>query len=68
MVELQVEGMNCNHCVSKVTKAVKEVDASAQVDVDLKSRMVRVESTADLAEIRSAVVDAGYVVADGPTE
>jgi copper chaperone CopZ len=65
MIELRVEGMTCNHCVSKVTKAVKDVDASAKVDVGLKSRTVRIESTADLAEIRSAVIDAGYVVADG---
>ena len=65
MVELHVEGMNCNHCVSKVTKAVREVDAAAQVDVDLKNRKVRIESTADLADIRSAVIDAGYPVIDG---
>lgn len=67
MIELQVEGMNCNHCVSKVTKAVKEIDANAKVDVDLKSRKVRVESTSDLDDIRSAVIDAGYIVADVST-
>lgn len=64
MLELHVEGMNCNHCVSKVTKAVKEIDANATVAVDLKSRKVRVDSTADRADIRSAVVEAGYKVAE----
>ncbi|OGB26690.1 MAG: copper-binding protein [Burkholderiales bacterium RIFCSPLOWO2_02_FULL_57_36] len=64
MVELHVEGMNCNHCVSKITKAIRDIDATAKVDVDLKIRKVRVESTADLADIRFAVVDAGYLVAD----
>lgn len=67
MIELKVEGMNCNHCISKVTKAIKEIDANAKVDVDLKSGKVRVESTSDLADIRSAVIDAGYVVADEST-
>jgi copper chaperone len=68
MVELHVEGMSCNHCVSKVTKAIKDVDTAAKVDVNLKSSKVRVESTVDLADIRSALFDAGYAVTDDSAE
>ncbi len=64
MIELQVEGMSCNHCVSKVTRAIRELDAHAKVDVDLKSRTVRIESVTGPAEISSALSDAGYVVAN----
>lgn len=62
MVELQVDGMNCNRCAGKITKAVRDIDANAKVDVDLKNKKVRVESTAEQADISSAVVDAGYSV------
>lgn len=62
MIELQVEGMSCTHCISKVTRAIRELDVHAKVDVDLKSRTVRIESPADLTEIKSAVSDAGYAV------
>jgi copper chaperone CopZ len=64
MIELHVERMSCNHCISKVTRAVKGVDAGATVAVDLKGRKVRVESAADAEEIGAAVADAGYAVRD----
>ena len=62
MVELDVEGMSCNHCVSKVTKAIRGIDALAKVDVDLGNKKVRVESQADLDELKGALTEAGYPV------
>ncbi len=62
MYELKVEGMSCNHCVNAVTRSVREVDAGAQVDVDLAQQTVRVTSSASLDAIKSAVTEAGYPV------
>lgn len=62
MYELQVEGVSCNHCVSKLTRSVRDVDATAKVEVDLESGKLRVESKAELDDIVSAVFDAGYAV------
>lgn len=62
MYELQVEGMSCNHCVNAVTRSVQALDASAKVEVDLAHRTVRVASTADLEQVKSAVAEAGYPV------
>jgi copper chaperone CopZ len=62
MYELQVEGMSCGHCVSKVTRSVQGVDQSAKVDIDLPSHNVRVDSKADLMKIVSAIEGAGYRV------
>lgn len=62
MVELHVEGMTCNHCVNAVTRSVKAVDANAQVNVDLASGRVRVESAALPHDISAAIEDAGYTV------
>ncbi len=63
MYELQVEGMTCNHCISAVTNAVIEIDAAAKVGVDLPARKVRVESSADIDAVKSAIAEAGYEVA-----
>ena len=60
MYELQVEGMSCNHCISRVTKSVKEVDAAATVDVNLASKTVRIESTADVDDVCATLTEAGY--------
>lgn len=60
MLKFQVEGMSCNHCVAKVTRSVKKLDAAAQVEVDLGARCVRVESTADAEDIAAALDEAGY--------
>ncbi len=62
MYELQVEGMSCGHCVSSVTKSVRDVDAAAKVEVDLTQQKVRVDSSASLDEIKSALEEAGYPV------
>jgi len=62
MIELQVEGMSCGHCVNAVTKSVRDVDANAKVEVDLAAHRVRVESTAAPDKIKAAISDAGYDV------
>jgi copper chaperone CopZ len=62
MIELQVEGMSCAHCVDRVTKSVQALDAKALVDVDLKSNLVRVTTALDRAVVASVIEDAGYPV------
>ena len=60
MVELKVEGMTCGHCVSAVTRAVKGVDPSADVRVDLASGRVTVDGGAPELALRKALDEAGY--------
>jgi copper chaperone len=62
MYELQVEGMTCGGCANSVKRSVQGVDGNARVDVDLASKKVRIESTADIDRLKSAVVEAGYPV------
>lgn len=53
--------MSCGHCVSTITKALKETDKQAKVEIDLGKRLVRIEaSTADASELSDAIRDAGY--------
>jgi Cu+-exporting ATPase len=54
--------MSCGHCVGRVTKSVQAVDQAAKVDVDLATKRVRVDSSADLEKIAAAIDEAGYPV------
>jgi copper chaperone len=59
----QVQGMSCGHCVSAVTQAVKAVDPQAEVQVDLATGKVEVQSEAARADLASAIQEEGYQVA-----
>lgn len=61
-----VVGMSCQHCVDAVTAEVGRLAGVEQVDVDLAAGAVTVTSAAplDLHEVRAAVDEAGYDLAD----
>ena len=68
MIELNVKDMTCGHCVSAVTRAVRAVDPSAEVQVDLGSKRVRVGGRSSADQLIRALNDAGYpaFTASGP--
>ncbi|GAB3764325.1 cation transporter [Ramlibacter monticola] len=59
----QVQGMSCSHCVGAVTEAVKSVDPQAEVQIDLTTGKVEVQSGGDRAAIARAIEEEGYKVA-----
>lgn len=60
MIEFTLPDVSCGHCVGVVQKAVKSIDAKATVEVDIPTKKVRIESTADKATLANALVAAGY--------
>lgn len=62
MVQLKVEGMTCQHCVSAVRTAVQSVEPGALVEIDLAAGTVAVTGTAPTARLTEAVQAAGYAV------
>jgi len=62
MIEFNVEGMSCQHCVGAVTRAIQEHDAAAKVTIDLASGRVSVESSQSTEALTAAIDDAGYTV------
>ena len=60
MIELQVNDMTCGHCVGRVTKAVKDVDAAARVNIDLDRKHVSIDSAHGPEEFQAAIAEAGY--------
>ena len=61
-----VSGMTCAHCVQAVTGEISALPGVADVQVDLASGAVTVTSEAPLAadDVRAAVDEAGYELAD----
>lgn len=60
MITFQVDDMSCGHCVAAITRAVKEADAGATVQVDLATHRVSVESSVDQKTIGDVIREAGY--------
>ena len=65
MMNFQVEGMSCGHCVQSVTNAVQAVEPQAKVTIDLASGRVAVEGRDRRDAVAQAIKDAGYSVAAG---
>jgi copper chaperone len=60
MIEFKVPAISCGHCVRSVNEAVHEIDPQAKVDVDLATKKVQVQSSADRAALAEALTEAGY--------
>ena len=60
MLEFKVNDMTCGHCVGRVTKAVKDVDAAAKLDINLEQKSVRIASAHGAEEFSAAIAEAGY--------
>jgi copper chaperone len=60
--EYTVTGMTCGHCVNSVREEVGKLAGVANVEVDLATGLLRVDSAAPLAEgdVLAAVDEAGY--------
>jgi len=61
-----VVGMTCGHCVSAVTEEISSLAGVESVDVELSSGSVTVTSADVLSvdDVRSAVDEAGYTLAE----
>jgi len=61
---LTVEGMSCQHCVMRITEALKDLDAVQDVDVNLQAGKVKITGSGQLnkKKIKKTIEDAGYNV------
>ena len=64
-IDLNVEGMSCQHCVHAVKTAVEAVSGVDKVDVSLEKNRATVDfdpGVATLQMIKTAIEDQGYSV------
>lgn len=63
MLEFDIAALSCGHCARAVTEAVHAVDPAAQVQVDLATKHVTIDTQADRARVVAALAEAGYAPA-----
>lgn len=59
-MKLHIESMSCGGCVRSVTAALKAVDPTATVEIDLPGRNVKIESSQPLDSFTKALEDVGF--------
>ena len=60
MQEFVIQSMSCGGCASRIAQAVRNLDATAKIEVDLPTRTVRIDSAEDRASVIAALTEAGY--------
>ena len=60
MIEMNLPDMSCGHCASTVAQTCKLVDPAAKVEVDLETKLVRIESGEARKDFAEALAEAGY--------
>ena len=60
MIELTINDMTCGGCVASITRVVKNLDANANVDADVASKRVKIDSAIHADALLSAIAHAGF--------
>ena len=60
MMKFHIDGMTCGHCVSRIIKAIVDLQSDAKVEADLALHSIIVSSSLSSAEIIAALNAAGY--------
>ena len=59
-IDLILPSMTCGHCVKTVTTAAQRLDPAAQVQADLSTHRVTVQTSAARDALVKALADEGY--------
>ncbi|MCF8165788.1 MAG: heavy-metal-associated domain-containing protein [Rhodoferax sp.] len=62
MFTLKVSGMTCGGCINAVTRAVQAQDPQAQVQVDLATQLVTLETSLSPELTSGLITEAGFPV------
>ncbi len=66
MQSIKIKGMNCQHCVMAVTRALNAVEGLTEVQVDLKTGVATYQEVKPVSKEKIAAVirEAGYDIAE----
>ncbi|PHV63632.1 heavy-metal-associated domain-containing protein [Cyanobacterium aponinum] len=62
-ITLNVPSIACEVCAKTITKAIQNVDSIAEINVDVKTKMVNVTTQKAEEIIKQAILDAGHDLA-----
>ncbi|WP_088892233.1 heavy-metal-associated domain-containing protein [Leptolyngbya ohadii] len=61
-LQFTVPDMACSACATTITNAVTAIDPAAKVAADPSTKQVNIDTQASEAEVKAAIVGAGYTV------
>lgn len=64
-IELNVEGMHCGGCSSRLTRVLNNLDGVKNSEANFENGIVKVsydEGTVGLDQIKESIVDAGFSI------
>jgi copper chaperone len=62
MLSLKVSGMTCGGCINAVTRAIQAQDPAAEVQADLATQIVTLETVLTAEKAAQLITDAGFPV------
>ena len=65
IIVLNIEGMHCNGCVTRLTKVLKGLDGVSDVRISLERKNAEIEyneNQIELDDIKQSISDAGFEV------
>ena len=62
MFTLKVSGMTCGGCINAVTRAIQAQDPQAQVEVDLATQLVTLETSLSPELASGLISEAGFPI------
>ncbi|MDJ0617074.1 MAG: heavy-metal-associated domain-containing protein [Calothrix sp. MO_192.B10] len=60
--KLKVPDIACQGCADTITESLLTLEPNAKVEVDVSTKIVTVESTVPLENIKQAIINAGYTI------
>ena len=62
MIQLNVPSIKCDDCAEAISNEIKSHDPSAQINVDVENKIVKVETTAPESAVKEMINAAGHTV------
>lgn len=59
-MEFEVTDMSCGGCANSITRALISADPTAKLDIDIATRIVKVDSVLPSERLVAAIEDAGF--------
>lgn len=60
ILQFKIPNMACAACANTITKAVQNIDPSANIDADTQTKLVKIKTVKSESTIRDAIAKAGY--------
>ncbi|WP_233869765.1 heavy-metal-associated domain-containing protein [Paraburkholderia adhaesiva] len=59
-MKFEVKDMSCGGCANAITRAVTAIDPHATLEIDVATKVVKIESVTESGKIITAIEDAGF--------